>query len=70
MPKPISHRELIRKLRNLGFVGPFAGGRHQYMKRGNFRLAIPNPHRQDIASGLLSKIIREIRISSEEFELL
>jgi len=68
MPKPVSRKELIRKLRKLGFAGPFSGGRHQFMERGKFRLAVPNPHGKDIGSSLLSRIIRDIRISTDEFE--
>lgn len=68
MPRPISHRELIRKLRKLGFVGPFSGGRHPRMERGSYRIAIPNPHGKDIGSRLLAEIIRELGISVEEFE--
>jgi hypothetical protein len=44
--KPISHNELLRGLRSFGFDGPFAGGRHLYMIRGNLRLTVPNPHRE------------------------
>ena len=28
---PIERRELIRYLRKLGFEGPYAGGRHEYV---------------------------------------
>jgi hypothetical protein len=41
---PISRANLIRGLRALGFAGPFPGGRHAFMVRGERRLAIPNPH--------------------------
>ena len=50
MPKlrPISHNELLRGLKTFGFEGPFTGGKHLYMLKGNLRLTIPNPHRQKI----------------------
>ena len=70
MPRPVSRKELIRKLRALNFVGPFSGGRHLYMERGKYRIAIPNPHGKDVGSRLLAEIIRELNISSEEFENL
>lgn len=41
---PVSRRELIRKLKSLGFQGPFPGGKHQWMQRDGLRLTIPNPH--------------------------
>ena len=28
---PVSKRELVRKLKALGFEGPFPGGKHQWM---------------------------------------
>ena len=31
---PISRANLIRALHALGFVGPFPGGRHSFMVRG------------------------------------
>ena len=37
MPKlaPVSRRKFIERLRELGFTGPFAGGKHPQMKREN-----------------------------------
>jgi len=46
--KPVSRRELIRRLRSFGFEGPFSGGHHSFMKRGRLKLRIPNPHGKDI----------------------
>ena len=40
---PGSRRELARCLRILGFVGPFSGGRHQFMLKGDVSARIPNP---------------------------
>ena len=65
---PLPRRKLIRKLRKAGFQGPFAGGRHSYMTRGELRVIIPNPHRGDIAKGLIKKILRQANISKEEWE--
>jgi hypothetical protein len=46
MPRigPISRQDLIRHLRDLGFEGPFSGGKHQFMVSTNVNLRIPNPH--------------------------
>jgi len=49
----VPRRELIRKLRRLGFEGPFSGKKHEYMRKGNIRIIIPNPHGQDIDPGLI-----------------
>ena len=39
---PAKRRDFIRKLRALGFDGPFAGTRHDFMTYGDHRLAIPS----------------------------
>ena len=70
MPKPISRSNWIKKLKLLGFIGPFSGGKHQYMERNNFRIAIPNSHGKDIGSALLSKMLHDIGVSSKEFNKL
>jgi len=38
---PCKRSEFIRKLRQLGFDGPFSGTRHQFRIVGQKRLAIP-----------------------------
>lgn len=70
MLKPISRRELMRRLKRLGFIGPFSGGKHQFMEKGNFKISIPNPHGDDIGKNLLSRIIKDLRILEEDFEKL
>ncbi|QYX34027.1 type II toxin-antitoxin system HicA family toxin [Sphaerospermopsis torques-reginae] len=57
-------------LKILGFDGPFPGGKHQYMIKGDFKLTIPNPHQADISPSLLSRILRQANISREEWESL
>ncbi len=50
---PVSWAELVRRLRQLGFEGPFKGGKHPYMVKGDLVLTIPNPHRWEISVDLL-----------------
>ncbi len=45
---PVKRKELIRYLHALGFEGPFSGGKHQFMIKGDITLRIPNPHQADI----------------------
>lgn len=52
---PISFNELVRGLRLFGFEGPHAGGKHLYMLKGGLRLAVPNPHKQEISVDLLTE---------------
>lgn len=42
---PVSQAEFIKRLRDLEFEGPFSGGTHLFLVKGNLRLTIPNPHR-------------------------
>lgn len=46
---PISRRGLIRHLRQLGFDGPYSGGKHEFVIRGNVTLHVPNPHDESLA---------------------
>jgi predicted RNA binding protein YcfA (HicA-like mRNA interferase family) len=72
MPRlgPIRRADLIFYLRRLGFQGPFAGGRHDYMSKKDVRLILPNPHHSDIGKGLLLRIPREAGIDREDWEKL
>ena len=69
MPRldPVSRRELVRKLKGLGFEGPFPGGKHQWMRRGGLRLTIPNPHGGAIDPGLIRRILRQAGIALDEW---
>jgi len=65
---PISRKELIRKFRRLDFLGPYSGGRHQFMSRGELKVRIPNPHKsQDISDSLISEILRQVGISKDKW---
>jgi predicted RNA binding protein YcfA (HicA-like mRNA interferase family) len=64
---PISRSELIKRLSELGFVGPFTGGRHQFMQREARRLTLPNPHKTSISVDLLVRILKQAGISREEW---
>lgn len=67
---PIRRRELIANLRRLGFDGPFPGGRHEIMTRGTDHAILPNPHQDDIEGHFLAWILRQARVSPDEWEML
>jgi len=69
MPRltPVSWREFVNRLRQLGFEGPFAGGRHPQMRRGSVTLIIPNPHEGDIGIGFLTRLLRQAGVSRDEW---
>ena len=64
---PVSWREFVERLRELGFEGPYAGGRHPQMRRGDLTLILPNPHEGDIRVGLLRRMLRQAGISRKEW---
>lgn len=65
---PVSKRELVRRLGELGFGGPYIGSGHEYMIKGAIRIKLPNPHHsQDIGADLLARILRDSGISREEW---
>ena len=65
---PTSRSDLIRRLRRLGWEGPYSGGRHQYMVKGLMQLTIPNPHgSREIGVNLLKIILDEAEISRDEW---
>ena len=68
--KPIKRKNLISRLRQFGFTGPYAGGKHEYMQRERLKVHIPNPHQGDISVGLLRRILEEADIPPHEWEQL
>lgn len=65
---PISRKDLIRTLRQLGFTGPSSGGKHEYMARGNVRVRVPNPHHGDIGTDLVKRILKQAGIDRDDWE--
>lgn len=64
---PLSWFELVTRLRALEFEGPFQGGKHPYMVKGDLVLTIPNSHRGEIGVDLLSRILRQAGVSRKEW---
>lgn len=67
MLKPVSRRGLIRRFRELGFDGPFSGGKHAFMRKGMLTVRVPNPHGSDIGIPLLREILRQAGISKNDW---
>ena len=67
---PISRNDLIRALRQAGFDGPYAGGKHSFMMKGSTTLSLPNSHQGDLSRELLSRILKQAGLSREEWERL
>ena len=55
---PCKRRDFIRRLKKLGFNGPFSGTRHQFMVYEKHRLAIPSNAEYSVPQ--LRMMIREV----------
>ncbi len=70
--RPVKRRDFIRKLRALGFAGPYSGTRHQFMTFGSHRHAIPTNAEYSVPQirMLLRQVeaIIERKISFEDWE--
>ena len=64
---PVSRTKLIKRLRSLGFEGPFSGGKHMFMSRDEIDVRIPNPHEGDISPDLLVRILKQAGVSRSEW---
>jgi len=71
---PCKRRDFIRRLRELGFDGPYSGTRHQFMVYEQHRLAIPSNAEYSVAQ--LRLMLREVEeiigreITAEEWNPL
>ena len=64
---PLPSREVIRRLRAIGYEGPEHGKSHMKMAHPARRRKIPVPRtNKDIGVGLIRTIIREAGITPEE----
>jgi predicted RNA binding protein YcfA (HicA-like mRNA interferase family) len=71
---PCKRIEFIRRLRKLGFEGPFSGGRHQFLVRSGRRLTIPSNYEYSIPQLKMMieqvEMIIEREIISDEWDSL
>jgi len=66
---PLKPGDVIKKLRKIGFSGPFPGGKHIRMVNLKTGKVIPIPvHKgKEVSIGLIREIINEIGISRKEW---
>jgi predicted RNA binding protein YcfA (HicA-like mRNA interferase family) len=65
---PTSRPDLIKAFRRLGFEGPFSGGKHAFMIRGERTVRVPNSHQGDIGRDLLQRVLKQAGVSRAEWE--
>lgn len=64
LPSQTSRRDLIRRFKQLGWVGPRYGAKHAFMQRGKLKVHIPNT---DVHISRLRDLLRQAGISDEEW---
>ena len=67
---PVKRNDLVRYLRQLGFEGPYSGGKYQFMVRDDVTIRVPNPHKADVGKELMARILRQAGIDKDEWERL
>jgi len=69
---PCKRSDFVRRLRKLGFEGPYSGTRHQFLVHGNHRLTVPSNAEYSVPQ--LRLLMREIeailgrKVGQEEWE--
>ena len=54
----------------MGFEGPYSGGKHQFMVKGDIAIRISNPHQADIGKDLSLKILHQAGVNRDDWEKL
>ena len=67
--KVISRKELIRKLRELGFEGPKKTGAHLFMHKGSMYMRMPGTEQPEISVGLQQALLHQLEIDIPVWEL-
>ncbi len=67
---PIKRSDPIQYLRQLGFDGPYSGGKHQFMITGGATVTLLNPHQSDIGREFLARMLRQAGVSRDVWEKL
>ncbi len=67
---PVKRKDMIRYFGQLGFEGPYSGGKHQFMIKDDITIRLPNPHQSDVGKELLSRILRQAGISRDDWSEL
>lgn len=67
---PCKRSEFIRRLRQLGFDGPYSGARHQFMVYQQHRLTIPSNQQYSVPQLRELETILGRSVTVEEWESL
>jgi predicted RNA binding protein YcfA (HicA-like mRNA interferase family) len=67
---PYTAREVVAKLRRAGFEQVRQSGSHLFLRNPDGRLTFVAMHRGDIPQGTFRKILKQARLTQEDFDRL
>lgn len=65
--RPVAWKEFVSRMKELGFEGPFFGGKHPKMKRQDLTVIIPNRHESEIGVGFLTRLLKQAGVSKDQW---
>lgn len=66
----ISVKDMVKILKKLGFTELRQNGSHAFFKHSDGRVTVVPMHSRDLKRGLIKAILKDIKITDEEYELL
>lgn len=66
----LSPKDMVKLLNTIGFVEVRQKGSHKTFKHNDGRTTVIPFHGEDLGRGLIRKILRDIEISTDEYEKL
>lgn len=69
MPR-VTGKDMVRFLERQGFALRRIVGSHHVMRKGDIQTVVPVHRNQDLATGTLRGVLRDIQMDPEEFEQL
>ena len=56
--RPVKRQDFIKKLKNLGFEGPYSGSNHQFMRLENYTQTLPSD--KEYSVNLLKLLLKQL----------
>ena len=57
-------------MKDLGWEGPYPGGKHMQLRKDGQRVTIPNPHKGELDWSLTKRILDQAGIDHDEWDKL
>lgn len=67
---PYTPREIVAKLQRTGFRQVRQNGAHLFLRHADGRLTFVSMHRGDVPIGTFRKILKQARLTEDQFKIL